>query len=71
MLCRECTAVEQRINVDTAQEAEIPDQLCSRCGHLIGTAEVVQRVHKKQSQLARFGLAGSRDALLKRREGGD
>lgn len=68
MLCADCEATEQRINIDAAQEGEIPDQLCSRCGHLVGTDEVVQRVHRKQSQLARFGLAGSRDALLKRRE---
>lgn len=33
------------------------DRLCSGCGGLLGTDETTQRVHEKQSQLARFGLS--------------
>ena len=32
--------------------------LCSQCGRLLGGADIAQRVHRKLSQLARFGLAG-------------
>jgi hypothetical protein len=48
----------------------IPDQLCSRCGRLLGPEDTVKRVRDKHSQLARFGLAGTRRSLLqdKRRE---
>jgi len=44
----------------------VPDQLCSRCGHLLGADDIIQRVIQKQSQLALFGLAGSTRPLLKR-----
>jgi hypothetical protein len=40
------------------------DQLCSRCGHLVGSAHMDQRVQAKQSQLARFGLGTTRHPLL-------
>ena len=39
------------------------EQLCSRCGHLLGAHDIVERVEAKQSQLARFGL-GAADAAL-------
>lgn len=45
----------------------VADDLCSRCGHLIGTEATVKNVQAKQSQLARFGLSGKRGALLKRK----
>jgi hypothetical protein len=32
---------------------------------LLGSPEILQHVHRKQSQLAQFGLAGSRRPLLK------
>lgn len=73
MLCRGCDATEQQDAPEEQGESReestpIPDQLCSRCGHLIGADDVVRRVRKKESQLARFGLSGPRRALLKRRE---
>ena len=50
--------------------AEDPDgagELCSRCGHLGAPEAMVKRVRDKLSQLARFGLAGTRRALLDHR----
>jgi hypothetical protein len=38
--------------------------LCSRCGNLLGPADLVQRVQDKQSQLARFGLMETDGTLL-------
>ena len=49
----------------------VRDQLCSRCGHLLGPEDMEKRVKDKQSQLARFGLAGKRGALLKRKRRDD
>jgi hypothetical protein len=54
MKCREC----QR----PVQEGE---QLCGHCGLLVGPDDILKRVRRKLSQLARFGLAGSRRPLLK------
>jgi predicted amidophosphoribosyltransferase len=55
MVCREC----QHANKDG-------EQLCSRCGLLLGSDHIVKRVRRKLSQLAQFGLAGTRRPLLKR-----
>jgi hypothetical protein len=57
-------------NRDRRRGGRIPDQLCSRCGRLLGPEDTVKRVRDKHSQLARFGLAGTRRSLLgrKRRE---
>jgi len=46
----------------------VRDQLCSRCGHLLGPEDMEKRVKDKQSQLERFGLAGAKGALLKKRK---
>jgi len=43
------------------------EQLCSRCGHLLGAQDMVQRVEAKQSQLAGFGLGATRRPLLERK----
>jgi len=51
----------------TKTRGRVRDQLCSRCGHLLGPEDMEKRVKDKQSQLARFGLSGSRSALLKRK----
>ena len=51
--------------------SRVRDQLCSRCGHRLGPEDMEKRVMDKQSQLARFGLAGKRGALLKRKRKDD
>jgi hypothetical protein len=55
MVCRECQG-----------PIEEGDQLCVHCGLLNGPDAILKRVRRKLSQLARFGLAGSRRPLLKR-----
>jgi len=49
------------------EEPDGAGELCSRCGHLRAPEDMVKRVRAKDSQLARFGLAGERRALLDRR----
>ena len=70
MVCRTC---EERRAEPPAGEPEkverrgpVGDQLCSRCGNLLGPKDMVKRLKDKQSQLARFGLNGARGALFKR-----
>ncbi len=48
-------------------EARVRDQLCSRCGHLLGPEDTAVRVRAKQSQLARFGLGKARKPLLQKK----
>ena len=48
-------------------DRRVRDQLCSRCGRLVGPEDTARRVRAKQSQLARFGLTGSRSPLLERK----
>ena len=65
MLCLVCREMELR-----EQSGEEPDgagELCARCGHLRAPEALMKRVRDKLSQLARCGLAGTRDALLDRR----
>jgi hypothetical protein len=50
-----------------ADSGDDASELCSRCGHLRAPEDMVKRVRAKDSQLARFGLAGKRGALLDRR----
>lgn len=64
MLCRDCGSNEEWPRPGNA--GRVPDQLCSRCGHLLGADDIIRRVLEKQSQLALFGLAGSMRPLLKR-----
>ena len=78
MLCRACEeSVEQGQELpEEAPEPKRPRsrrrasdaQLCSRCGDLLGQEEMELRALKKKSQLAKFGLAGKRKALLKRKD---
>src|SRR5947208_11648119 len=77
MLCRSCEELmakdERRrrttdIRPPRVRPRGVPDQLCSRCGDLLGRDEIERRARKKQSQLEKFGLAGSRRALLKRKD---
>ena len=85
MLCQACVEAESReIREERRAELRPPpetpppeqpktsdQQLCSRCGHLIGPAELVKRAEDNHSLLERFGLAGKRSALLKRKPKGD
>lgn len=66
MVCRSCQETESRRSRHESRNV-LRDQLCSRCGNLLGTADTVRRVRKKRSQLARFGLTESDGALLERR----
>lgn len=74
MLCQSCEALatEAEPQPSTEPVAErpesVPDQLCSRCGQLIGREETERRARKKASQLEKFGLAGKRRSLLKPKE---
>jgi hypothetical protein len=78
MLCRAC---EESVGKGEEQSNEAPEprrprsrrrasdaQLCSRCGDLLGQEEMELRALRKKSQLAKFGLAGKRRPLLKRRD---
>lgn len=70
MLCRSCQEkargyVSKRSRAVTAGR----DQLCSRCGNLLGSGHMALRVQAKQSQLARFGLGTTRRPLLEQRKG--
>ena len=74
MLCRAC---EESIEKGEQEEEPAPprrrarparDQLCSRCGDLLGHEEMELRAQRKKSQLAKFGLAGKRRAILKRKD---
>ena len=68
MLCRACQETESRERpVVEDREDDDAAELCSRCGHLRAPEDMVKRVRDKHSQLARFGLAGTRRALLDRR----
>ena len=65
MLCRACQ--EMGLRERRAEQPDESEELCSRCGHLRAPEDMVKRVRAKDSQLARFGLAGERRALLDRR----
>lgn len=73
MMCRTCQEKEsdgeavKPIRAIRKGEARQRDQLCSRCGHLIGAEDTALRVSAKQSQLARFGLGKAKKPLLERR----
>ena len=66
MLCRACQEMELREG-PAEEEPDGAGELCSRCGHLRAPESLVKRARDKLSQLARFGLAGERRALLDRR----
>ena len=40
-------------------------RLCSHCGSILGSVNIARRVHRKLSQLARFGLSGCGRILKK------
>jgi len=72
MLCRACEAqtltVEERgrtpdIGPRATQPYRVSDQLCARCGDLVGRDEIERHARKKESQLEKFGL-GRRRLLL-------
>jgi hypothetical protein len=67
MLCRACQESESRAQPAVEDAGDDAGELCSRCGHLRAPEALVKRVRAKDSQLARFGLAGTRRALLDRR----
>ena len=67
MLCRSCQETELREPLVVQDSGDDAGELCSRCGHLRAPEDMVKRVRAKDSQLARFGLAGERGALLDRR----
>ncbi len=77
MLCRACEELtakteRRRRNTDIrplrTRPRGVRDQLCSRCGELLGRDEIERRARKKQSQLEKFGLDGSRRPLLRRKD---
>ena len=75
MLCRTCEesvekgeSEEERPALSRRRKAPDRDQLCSRCGDLLGHDEMELRAQRKKSQLAKFGLAGKRKPLLKRKD---
>jgi hypothetical protein len=43
------------------------DHLCARCGELLGREEMELHARRKKSQLEKFGLAGARRLLRKRK----
>ena len=67
MLCRACQEAEPRERPAVEDSGDDAAELCSRCGHLRAPAALVKRARDKLSQLASFGLAGTRRALLDRR----
>ncbi len=78
MLCRACGESKQK-GVEQEDRPErrrsrsrhpVRDQLCSRCGELLGREEMALHALRKKSQLAKFGLAGKRRPLLKRKGDG-
>ena len=56
MLCRACEE-ERRAAIRGRTPDSVRDQLCSRCGNLLGPEDMLKRVLDKQLLLARFGLA--------------
>jgi hypothetical protein len=71
MLCQGCQEAESREQLAVEDPGDDAGELCSRCGHLRGPEDMVKRAQDKYSQLARFGLAGTRRSLLDRRHRGD
>jgi hypothetical protein len=70
VLCRDCEALADppdggQGEVERPREEPVSDQLCTRCGHLLGTEATEKKLHRKQSQLERFGLSGHRRPLTK------
>lgn len=75
MLCRRC---EARSRKEPCRGASSParvwgaerlgELLCTCCGAVLAGEDVAQRLMQKQSQLAQFGLAGTRSLLVSRRE---
>lgn len=77
MLCHACeeqTAKPEKrrrttdIRPPRVKPRGVSDQLCSRCGDLLGRDEIERRARKKASQLAKFGLNGSGKPLLKKEQ---
>jgi len=75
MLCRACkelpATVQKRdrttdIRAWRTRLYRIADQLCSRCADLLGR-DIERRARNKESQLEKFGLAGTRWPLLGRK----
>ena len=66
MLCRGCAGNHGKGDRRRARLRGGSDQLCARCGELLGAGAIEIRARRKKSQLEQFGLAGSR-RLLRRR----
>lgn len=65
MLCRSCQEkARNRASKRARPVSAGRDQLCARCGQLLGSGRMALRVEAKQSQLARFGLGATRRLLL-------
>jgi hypothetical protein len=72
MLCRRCERVVQahgtmRLWVSRAPAEDSPwrSVLCARCGAVLPPEEMTERLVRKLSQLARFGLGGDTTPLLR------
>jgi hypothetical protein len=80
MLCHNCaesldtSGSEESSDSNEAESSEKrrrrsrSDQLCSRCGELLGPTETEIHARRKKSQLEKFGLAGTRRLLRKRKD---
>jgi hypothetical protein len=73
MLCRACEeavaeTAEPQAQPKPERRRRTSDQLCDRCGHLLGADELQQQAAKKRSELAKFGLDGPAPPLLKPNE---
>jgi len=72
MLCRRCDGVVQargtmRVWLSRAPAEDSPwrSVLCARCGAVLPPEEMTERLMRKLSQLAQFGLGGDTLPLLR------
>lgn len=69
MLCRACADNHGNGDLRRTRPRGGSDQLCARCGDLLGAGEMEFHARSKKSQLEKFGLTGSRQLLRKHTRG--
>ena len=67
MLCGACAVSIGKNGRSRSRSHGASDQLCSRCGDLLGRDEIEFHTRRKKSQLEKFGLSGARRLLRKRK----